>query len=82
MESIVFSMLFNELLKLTVFYRINGKELFVGLSSDTDYEEAKSIKKGSVITVKHQGMNVHGTLQYPKFYRERTDVKWNDLINI
>ena len=38
------------------------------------------MKEGSVITVKHQGTNVYGTLQYPKFYRERNDVSWNDLI--
>jgi hypothetical protein len=52
--------------------------LFVGLTDN--YEEAKKVKEGSVITVKHLGTNVHGTLQYPKFYRERTDVKWEDLI--
>ena len=34
----------------------------------------------SVITVKHQGTNVHGTLQYPKFYRIRSDVQWKDLV--
>jgi uncharacterized protein (DUF427 family) len=52
--------------------------LFVGLSGN--YEEVKKVKEGAVITVKHQGTNVYGTLQYPKFYRERTDVKWDDLI--
>jgi hypothetical protein len=52
--------------------------LFVGLSDN--YMEAKKVKKDSVITVKHAGTNVYGTLQYPKFYRERTDVKWEDLI--
>jgi hypothetical protein len=59
--------------------RINGNKLFVGLSSKD--REAKEVKEGSVVTVKHQGTNVYGTLQYPKFYRERTDVKWNDIIN-
>jgi hypothetical protein len=44
-------------------------------------EEAKLVKEGAVITVKHLGTNVYGTLQYPKFYRERTDLKWEDLIN-
>jgi hypothetical protein len=53
--------------------------LFIGVSDN--YEEAKKVKEGSVITVKHLGTNVYGTLQYPKFYRERTDVKWADLIN-
>jgi hypothetical protein len=56
---------------------LNGKILFVGLSDN--YEEAKKVKEGSVITVKHLGTNVYGTLQYPKFYRERTDVLWSDL---
>ena len=59
-------------------FRINGKNLFVGLSDN--YEEAKRVKEGSVITVKHSGVNVYGTLQFPKFYRERNDVKWEDLI--
>jgi hypothetical protein len=45
-----------------------------------NYEEAKKVKVGSVVTVKHSGKNVLGTLQFPKFYRERTDVKWEDLI--
>jgi hypothetical protein len=58
--------------------RPNGKNLFVGLSDN--YTEAKKVKEGAVITVKHQGTNVYGTLQYPKFYRERIDVKWEDLI--
>ena len=62
------------------FYRVNGKTIFVGLSDN--YEEAKKVKTGSVITVKHQGTNVYGTLQYPKFYRERTDVTWNDVIQV
>jgi hypothetical protein len=50
----------------------------VGLSDN--YNEAKKVQEGAVITVKHSGTNVYGTLQYPKFYRERTDVKWDDLI--
>jgi predicted homoserine dehydrogenase-like protein len=57
---------------------MNGKMVFVGLGENV--ELAKNVKKDSVITVKHQGTNVYGTLQYPKFYRERTDVKWEDLI--
>jgi hypothetical protein len=60
-------------------HRLNGKSLFVGLSDN--YEEAKKVKEGAVITVKHSGTNVYGTLQYPKFYRERTDVNWSELIN-
>ena len=40
---------------------------------------AKNIAVGSVITVKHSGTNAHGTILYPQFYRERNDVKWNDL---
>ena len=58
---------------------MNGKEIFIGISENHD--EAKKVKEGSVITVKHTGTNVYGTLQFPKFYRERTDVKWDDLIN-
>ena len=42
-------------------------------------EEAKRIKEGAIITVKHSGVNIHGTLMYPQFYRERTDVTWRDL---
>ena len=57
---------------------MNGKTIYVGLSDN--YMEAKKVKPGSVITVKHLGTNVHGTLQYPKFYRERTDTKWEDLL--
>jgi hypothetical protein len=57
---------------------MNGKSLFIGFPENN--EEAKKIKEGSVITVKHLGTNVYGTLQYPQFYRERTDVKWEDLI--
>jgi hypothetical protein len=57
---------------------MNGKNIFVGLSDN--HEEAKHVKEGNVITVKYLGLNVYGTLQYPKFYRERTDVKWEDLI--
>jgi hypothetical protein len=56
---------------------MDGKELFVGLNEN--YEEAKKVKEGAVITVKHLGTNVHGTLLYPKFYRERTDVKWEEI---
>jgi hypothetical protein len=58
--------------------RLNGKNIFVGLSDN--YQEAKKVKEGSVITVKHSGTNAYGTLQFPKFYRERIDVKWEDLI--
>ena len=57
---------------------MNGKDIFVGITEN--YTGAKGILSGAVITVKHQGINVHGTLQYPKFYRERTDVKWEDLL--
>jgi hypothetical protein len=60
-------------------FRINGKTLFVGFGNN--YEEAKKVKEGAVITVKHMGTNAYGTLQFPKFYRERIDVAWNDLIN-
>ena len=47
------------------------------LSENT--EEAKQVKEGAVITVKHGGTNVHGTLQYPQFWRERLDLKWSDV---
>jgi hypothetical protein len=58
--------------------RANGKKIFVGITENA--EEAKTVKVGSVITVKHLGTNVYGTLQYPKFYRERFDCVWDDLI--
>jgi hypothetical protein len=61
-------------------FRTNGKALFVGITEN--YEEAKKIKEGAVVTVKHSGVNVYGTLQYPKFYRERSDVKWEDIKNV
>jgi DNA ligase-1 len=64
---------------LLSFGRVNGKPLFVGLSDN--YQEAKKVKQGAVITVKHLGSNVYGTLQFPKFFRERTDITWNDIIN-
>ena len=78
MDSIVFS---KKILDSFThhFFRTNGKNIFVGISSDSTIEDAKKVKSGAVITVKHQGTNVYGTLQYPKFYRERTDVKWEDL---
>ena len=60
--------------------RINGKIIFVNIKVKDNVEEAKKIKEGAVITVKHNGTNVYGTLQYPQFYRERTDVKWENLI--
>ncbi len=44
-------------------------------------EVAKKIKEGAVVTIKHLGKNVHGTVQSPKFFRERIDVKWEDVIN-
>jgi hypothetical protein len=47
-----------------------------------NYDEAKKVKAGSVITVKYGGKNVYGTLQYPKFYRERTDVTWTLIKDI
>ena len=46
-----------------------------------DFEGLKNTKAGTILTVKHQGTNVYGTLQFPQFYRERLDVKWEDLIN-
>lgn len=58
---------------------MNGKKLFVGISENV--EQAKKVKEGAVITVKHLGVNVHGTLLYPKFYRERTDISWNELMH-
>ena len=57
--------------------RLNGKTLFVKIVDNA--EEAKQIKEGAVITVKHSGMNTYGTLLFPQFYRERLDVKWQDL---
>lgn len=43
-------------------------------------EEARKVQAGAVITVKYQGTNIYGTLQFPKFYRERNDVSWSNLI--
>ena len=63
---------------INIFSRTNGKSLFVGYSGNQN--QGKKIKSGSVITVQHQGTNVYGTLQYPKFYRERTDLTWEELI--
>jgi hypothetical protein len=51
--------------------------LFVNIAGNA--EETKQIKTGAVITVKHSGMNAHGTLLFPQFFRERPDVKWTDL---
>ena len=59
------------------FYRANGKQVFVKITEGS--EGAKQVKEGSVITVKHSGTNVYGTLQFPQFYRERLDVKWNEI---
>jgi hypothetical protein len=57
---------------------MNGKNLFVNVTENS--EDAKKVKAGAVITVKYTGTNMHGTLMYPQFYRERTDVIWNDII--
>jgi hypothetical protein len=62
------------------YFRANGKKLFVGINEN--YEEAKKVEEGAVITVKYAGANVNGTFMFPKFYRERNDVSWNDLINL
>jgi hypothetical protein len=61
---------------LLIMNRTNGKTLFVGINEN--FEAAKLVKEGSIITVKHLGTNAHGTLQFPKFYRERNDVLWNN----
>ena len=76
MVSIVYSK-FNHY-NFVYYYRTNGKEIFVPL--DENYTEAKNIREGAVITLKHSGYNVYGKLQQPKFYRERTDVPWEELI--
>lgn len=61
-----------------LFSRLNGKIIFVKLESG---EQAKHIEKGAVITVKHSGVNVYGTLLFPQYYRERLDVTWEDLLS-
>lgn len=61
-------------------FRLNGNSLFVNISKQTK-EEAKKVAVGSVITVKHSGVNVHGTLLFPQFFRERNDVNWNEMLN-
>ena len=53
--------------------------MFVKITENV--EEAKDIKKGAVITVKHSGVNVYGTYLYPQFFRERLDISWNDMLN-
>lgn len=78
MDFSVFSKILHNFCKIT-FKRPNGKQIFVGLSEN--YEEAKKVLVGSVITVKFLGINIYGTMQFPKFYRERIDVNWEDLIN-
>jgi hypothetical protein len=65
--------------KFKLFCRSNGETLFVRISGH--YKEAKSIAEGAVITVKHLGTNAYGTLLYPKFFRERTDTTWNDVVD-
>jgi hypothetical protein len=59
-------------------FRNNGKTLFVRISDN--YQEAKRVAEGTVVTVKHGGTNVYGTLQFPKFYRERKDLAWDELL--
>jgi hypothetical protein len=61
-----------------IFGRINGRKLFVGLGENRS--EAKGVKVGKVVTVKHMGLNVYGTMSHPQFYRERNDVTWEELI--
>ena len=56
-----------------------GKSIFVNVAVE-HAEAAKMIKPGAVITVKHSGVNAHGSLMYPQFYRERLDVQWKDVI--
>ena len=63
---------------ILLIFRPNGKIIFV---RPEETVEARTVKEGAIITVKHSGINVHGTLLYPKFYRERLDVKWSDLVN-
>ena len=52
---------------------MNGKPLFVNITNEMQ-DQAKQVKVGSLITVKHLGQNVHGTLQFPQFYRERNEM--------
>jgi hypothetical protein len=59
-------------------YRSDGKKIFVRTLINI---EAQSVKRGDVITVAFSGKNIYGTLLYPRFYRKRTDVKWEDMIN-
>jgi hypothetical protein len=66
-------------LKIYHFFRNNGKTVFVKIAENC--EVAKSISEGNVITVKHHGTNAYGTLQFPKFYRERKDMVWNDVLD-
>lgn len=52
--------------------RLDGKTVFVDVSTENS-ESVKKLKEGAVVTVKHMGVNIHGTLQFPKFFRERLD---------
>ena len=57
---------------------MNEREVFVKIT-DNALDEMKQLQIGDVITVKHSGVNVYGTLIFPQFYRKRLDVKWDDL---
>ena len=59
---------------------VDGKTVFVSLPNELQ-NEAKSIEAGSVITVKHAGLNPQKMMMYPQFYRQRTDVNWQDVLN-
>ena len=58
--------------------RLSGKKVFVNITENM--EEAQKLQPGAIITVKHSGTNTYGTLLFPKFYRKRTDVTWDDLL--
>jgi hypothetical protein len=47
--------------------RKNKTKIFVGIAENKD--EAKKVKDGATITVKYSGVNVQGTLLYPKFFK-------------
>ena len=63
-----------------ILFSLHGTSVFVKIIENS--EDAKLVKPGDIITVKHSGVNVHGSLQYPQFYRRRLDIKWQDLNKI
>lgn len=43
-------------------------------------EEAKMSKENTVITVKYSGVNIHGKLIKPIYFRRKLDCNWSTLL--